>query len=139
VKNHSLSRRALATLLPVIASPAVAGPASSRDDATLLAACAEFHTAWADDQQLASLPDYPFGSPEARAVEEQSQATAQRMERALALAVLLPAATSAGLKAKADLVAARLPAALQDFCLSTEDDEIKLVLSLAADVLRGVA
>jgi hypothetical protein len=122
-----------AAILAGLAVPVFAEPAEP--DAALLAACADFYAAEREEARVGGLPLRPFGSPEELAIEAQINAIGARLDSAL-MAASVPAVTQEGMRAKAALIQHMLPEALELFKLRTNDDEVRLVLSLAQDVLR---
>jgi hypothetical protein len=104
---------------------AVSEPAASWD-AALLAACRDFHDTKGEEARCLAADDVH---------EADVLSWGKRLDAALRAAAELPARTPEGLRAKAQLVLAMLPAAVEEFSLSTDSDEILVVLSLARDLL----
>jgi hypothetical protein len=122
-----VSRRAIlaAAALPSAPLPARAALAAS-GDAALLAACRDFQDTKGEEARCLATDDMQ---------EADVVAWDHRHDAALQAAAELPARTLEGLRAKAQLVLAMLPAAVEEFSLSPDSDEIRVVLSLACDLL----
>lgn len=130
--------------LPVVRRQLLAGlalgatPLPPGADAQLIAAVADWRAAAAEERRIGALPPHGWGSAEETAIEAQVLAQVDRKSAAVLTAALLPAQTQAGLQAKATLLRQTLPDAVGWHELTAEDGEIRLALSLAADILRGV-
>jgi hypothetical protein len=123
------------------ARPAIAAPAtavSEHPDAELIAAGEAFNAAHAEEKGFDHLPDYGYGSPENIANEEAFLLVILRKHEAIDAAADIPAKTFDGMRVKAGIILNRMPEALE-CSLSTEDGEIRLIMSLAEDILRRVS
>jgi hypothetical protein len=129
--------------VPTVATPAAAAPAMAatstvHPDAALIAAAAEFRAARAECDRLESLPSLrlPYNHPEVLAHERKIADVCDRRMTAVDSAAEIPAGTTDGLRAKAGMVLDRLPEHVRYNEVDEDDGEIRLVLSLAADILR---
>ena len=116
----------------------LAAATATAPDAELIAACADFFAAKAEEVRINALPNYGFLDPRELAIEEETSRLIYRMDRQMMKAADLPATTPDGLRAKATLLTRTLPHAAQNFEMTPESLEIKLALSLAGDIARGV-
>jgi hypothetical protein len=106
--------------------------AAKHPDALLLMACASYHAVKDEDDETVARTkgavDY-----------EWSVSIVERIDAAVALAAGLPATTREGLVAKASMIERHLPGMIEDYSLDRESNEIRLLLSLTADIARGVS
>ena len=135
---QSMPRRGVlaAAAAALLAVPAGAVAMESNPDAELIAVHRSFRAAVRQEAAFGEAPSYPFGSPENEAKEKRLGDAILTQNEAVKASATLPARTLAGIRAKADLVAAALPKGLESFQLDENSPEIKLVMSLVNDLLR---
>lgn len=121
-----------AEALPAL--PASPPPKVAPSDAALIAAAEEVGRTWAEEAAFDDLPIYALNSPESLANEARLLSIIERRYAAIEAAMQITAGTADGLRAKAVIIQQSLPAALE-LELSTEHRVIKLVMSLAEDLL----
>jgi hypothetical protein len=127
--GFSAAATAAGLTVPVFAEPAEL-------DAALLAACADYRAAAQEEARLEALPHHPFGSREQAVLEERTLAAVAQISAALDTVAAIPAASALGMRVKAELIESTFPEAVDACELSLEDSEVRLVLSLAQDLLR---
>ena len=111
------------------------GEEGSTSDAAILAACADYLSAYAEEQEIMALPSEAKTDERGNAIDAQVSMLCRRYITALQIAECVPARTLGGLKAKAAMLQIVLPQAVDDFQLDSESLEIKLATSLARDIL----
>jgi hypothetical protein len=139
---HALASRrsamlgGLGAVLAGLIVPALA--AETNLDAELIAACQQYLAAMDEE---AAMPNviYKDGSSDALAEQAQVDAIVLQMNTALDYAADAPALTRDGIRAKAALIHRMLPVDADAFELGPESPQIRLVVSLAADILRRAA
>lgn len=106
-------------------------------DATLVAAHADDKTFCEVERSLDDSPEPAFGTPDAEARETFLVGVLQKQSDAIEAAITTPARSVVGLRAKAAMLAHALPPAVSAFELGPDSEEIRLALSLAADLCGG--
>jgi hypothetical protein len=133
--RRSALRVGFAATLASLTVPSMAA-AGSAADAELLLLCGEYHSA---KDELDALEAAPIASWENSATEAASDAAISRINEAMEAVGRLAAQTAVGVKAKASIIERELPYAVDVFALSAESPEIKLIMSLMADITGGAA
>lgn len=123
----------LAGVSPRFRAPATFGGL----DGKLLEACARFSAAQVESLAIEAMPAAAFDSDEERAVNTRLNMLGDHSKDAIAIIASIPAVTHDGIWAKADALVRAFPLGPKTEKLEADDSEVRLALSLAADVLRG--